>query len=196
MQRITETLNNFIEKLLRNPKEILEIFGALSKICPGRFKALSGAENTANIFQNNILLVTPLSIYFMKTMFTSLLAFLRHVYVKNTISLNIDTKKFSIFPSLASILSAHLQNASKDHLGFLDHLASVSKFRSHSSCFNYRNNQKLYSAYCGCFITSILCRYKFFKLMYNLLNMIFNAYNSCILQKENVIHKQKLKFEW
>ncbi len=44
---------NFREKLQRNPKEILEIFGTLSKICPGRFKALSGTENTANIFQNN-----------------------------------------------------------------------------------------------------------------------------------------------
>ncbi len=32
-------LNNFIEKLQRNPKEILEIFGALSKICPEHFKA-------------------------------------------------------------------------------------------------------------------------------------------------------------
>ncbi len=59
LQRITETLNYFIEKLQRNPKEILEIFGALSKICTGHFKVLSGTENTANIFQNNILLVSP-----------------------------------------------------------------------------------------------------------------------------------------
>ncbi len=61
-QRITETSNNFIEKLQRNSKEILEIFGALSKICPLRFKAFSCTENTANIFQNNILLVNPLTI--------------------------------------------------------------------------------------------------------------------------------------
>ncbi len=45
-----ETSNNFVEKLQRNPKEILEIFEALSKICPGRFKALSCTKNTANIF--------------------------------------------------------------------------------------------------------------------------------------------------
>ncbi len=38
-QRITETSDNFIEKLHRNHKEILEIFGALSKICLGRFEA-------------------------------------------------------------------------------------------------------------------------------------------------------------
>ncbi len=57
LQRIMETSNNFTETLQRNPKEILEVFGALSKICPGRFKAVSGTENTANIFQNNILLV-------------------------------------------------------------------------------------------------------------------------------------------
>ncbi len=62
LQWITETSNNFTEKLQRNPKEIQEIFGAHSKICPGCFKALSGTENTANIFQNNILLVSPLTI--------------------------------------------------------------------------------------------------------------------------------------
>ncbi len=95
-----ETSNNFIEKLQRNAKEILEIFGAFSKICPGSFKALSGTENTAKIFRNNILLVSPLTIHSMKIMFASLLAFLRCVYIKNTISINIDTEKFSIFPSL------------------------------------------------------------------------------------------------
>ncbi len=74
LHRIMETSSNFIEKLQRNPKKILEIFGALSKICPWCFKALSGTENTANIFQNNILLVSP-SIYSMRTMFALLLAF-------------------------------------------------------------------------------------------------------------------------
>ncbi len=44
LQRITENSNNFIEKLPRNPKEILEIFGTLSKICSGRFKPLSDTE--------------------------------------------------------------------------------------------------------------------------------------------------------
>ncbi len=67
-----EISNNFVEKLQKNHKEIREIFGALSKISPGRFKALSGIENTANIFQNNILLVSPLTTYSMKTMFASL----------------------------------------------------------------------------------------------------------------------------
>ncbi len=72
LQRITETLNNFIEKLQRNPKEILEIFGALSKICPGHFNALCGTENSANIFQSDILLVSPLTTHTMKNMFASL----------------------------------------------------------------------------------------------------------------------------
>ncbi len=90
LQIITETSNNFIEELQRNPKEILEIFVAPSKICPGRFKALSGTENSANIFGSNILLVIPLTTYFMKMMFASLLVFLRRVYIKNKISINID----------------------------------------------------------------------------------------------------------
>ncbi len=94
LQRITKTSNNFIEKLGRNPKEILEISGALSKIYLERFKALSGTENTSNIFQNNILLVSPLTTYSMKTMFASLLAILWSVYIKNTISINIDIKNF------------------------------------------------------------------------------------------------------
>ncbi len=85
LQRITQTSNNFIEKLQRNLKEILEIFGVLSKICPGGFKALSGTENSANIFQNNILLVSPLTTYSMKAMFASLLAFLQRVNIKNNI---------------------------------------------------------------------------------------------------------------
>ncbi len=104
LQRITETPNNFIEKLQRNLKEILEIFGTLSKICPGHFKALSGTETTADIFRNNILLVSLLTTYSMKTMFTSLLTFLRCVHIKNTISINIDAKKISIFPSLVLCL--------------------------------------------------------------------------------------------
>ncbi len=36
----------------------------------------------------------------MKTMFASLMAFLHCVYIKNTISINIDMKTFLIFPSL------------------------------------------------------------------------------------------------
>ncbi len=87
MQRIKETSNNFIEKLRRNPKEILEIFGTLLKIWTGRFKALSDTENTANIYQSNILLVGPLTTYSMKTMFASLLVFLWCVYLENTISI-------------------------------------------------------------------------------------------------------------
>ncbi len=67
---------------------------------PARFKALSRTGNTANIFQNNILLVSPVTTYSMKMMFATLLAFLQCVYIKNTTSINIDTKKFSIFPSL------------------------------------------------------------------------------------------------
>ncbi len=66
LRRITKTSNNFIEKLQRKLKEVLKIFGALSRICPGCFKALSGTENTANIFQNNILLVSPLTTYSVK----------------------------------------------------------------------------------------------------------------------------------
>ncbi len=100
LQRITETSITFIEKLQRNPTEILKIFGAHSKKYPGRFNALPGTENTANIFQNNILLVSPLTIYCMKMMCASLLAFLQRVYIKNTIAINIDMKKFLIFPSL------------------------------------------------------------------------------------------------
>ncbi len=99
-QSIKETSNNFIEKLQRNPKEIQKIFGAFSKICPGCFEALSGTENTANIFQNIILFVSPLTTYSTKKMFASLQAFLQRVYIKNTISINIVTKKFSIFLSL------------------------------------------------------------------------------------------------
>ncbi len=109
-KEFTETSNNFIEKLQRNPEEILEIIEVLSKICPGRFKALFGTENTANIFQNNILLVSPLTTKSMKTMFASLLAFLRGVCMKNPISIKIDIfrkisiiidrKTLSIFPSL------------------------------------------------------------------------------------------------
>ncbi len=82
LQSITEISK---EKLQRSHKEILEIFGALLKIHPGRFKALSGTENTANIFQNNILLLSPLTTYSMKTMIASLLAFLQRVYIKNII---------------------------------------------------------------------------------------------------------------
>ncbi len=118
LQRITETSNNFIEKLQRNPKEILEIFGALLKICPGRFKALSGTENTANIFQNNILLVSPLNIYSMKTMFASLLVFLQRIYIENTISINIDKKKFSILPSLFQVESAGVNTTASVTLTF------------------------------------------------------------------------------
>ncbi len=40
LRKITGSSNNFIEKLQRNPKEILEIFGALSKICPGAFQSV------------------------------------------------------------------------------------------------------------------------------------------------------------
>ncbi len=84
-----------------------------SKICSGHFKALFGTENTATIFPNNNFLVGPLPTYFMKAMFASLLAFLQRVYIKNTISINInisdifrkisiniDMKEVSIFPSL------------------------------------------------------------------------------------------------
>ncbi len=85
MQRITETSNNLIEKLQENPKEILEIFDALWKIWPVLFNALSSTENIANIFQNNILLVSPLTTYSIKTMFASLLAFAACLYKKHNI---------------------------------------------------------------------------------------------------------------
>ncbi len=86
LQRITTNYKNFIEKLQRNAKKILEIF-ALWKKCPWCFKALSSTENTANIFQNNILLVSSLTTYSIKTMLALLLAFLQCVCIKNTISL-------------------------------------------------------------------------------------------------------------
>ncbi len=40
MKNCTETSNNFKEKLKRNPEEILEIVGALLKICPGALQSL------------------------------------------------------------------------------------------------------------------------------------------------------------
>ncbi len=98
-----ETSNNFMGKLQRNPKEILEIFEALSKICQVRFEGLSGTENTANIFQNNILLVvSPLTAYCMKRLFALFLAFLWCVYIKKK-KHNIDKYRYKkIFDILIS----------------------------------------------------------------------------------------------
>ncbi len=56
----------------------------------------------------------------MKTMFASLLAFLQCVYIKNTISMNIDTKKFSIFPSLGGYQPANLRLGTADGQPMVD----------------------------------------------------------------------------
>ncbi len=39
LEELAKNYEDFIEKLQRNPEEILEIFSALSKICPGALKA-------------------------------------------------------------------------------------------------------------------------------------------------------------